>query len=56
MVQDGVLRVERFTDRQYARQVEAFGRHVRTGEAYPWSLEDARGTQRMIDQVLASQV
>ena len=56
VVQDGVLRVERFTDRQYARQVEAFGRHVRTGEAYPWSLEDARGTQRMIDQVLASQV
>jgi predicted dehydrogenase len=56
IVHDGVLRVERFTDRQYARQVEAFGRHVRSGEPYPWSLEDARGTQRMIDQVLASQV
>lgn len=56
VVADGVLRVERFTDRQYARQVEAFGRHVRTGEPYAWSLEDARGTQRMIDQVLASQV
>lgn len=56
ITQDGALRVERFIDRQYAQQVEAFGRHVRTGEPYPWSLEDARGTQRMIDQVLASQV
>jgi len=56
VVHDDVLRVERFTDRQYARQVEAFGRHLRTDEPYPWSLEDARGTQRMIDQVLESQV
>ena len=56
IVTGDVRRVERFTDRQYARQVEAFGRHVRSGEPYPWSLEDARGTQAMIDLVLASQV
>lgn len=44
--------VERFPGaRQYRNQVEAFGRRIRDGAAYPWSLEDARGTQAMIDQV-----
>lgn len=48
--------VERFPGaRQYRNQVEAFGRTLRTGAAYPWSLEDARGTQAMIDLVLAGE-
>jgi predicted dehydrogenase len=42
--------------RQYRNQVEAFGRSVREGAAYPWSLEDARGTQAMIDLVFASEL
>lgn len=46
--------VERFPGvNQYVLQVEAFGRHIRTGDAYPWTLEDARGTQAMIDAVFA---
>ncbi len=48
--------VERFPGvRQYRNQVEAFGRCLRTGAPYPWRLEDARGTQRMIDMVLAGE-
>jgi predicted dehydrogenase len=39
---------------QYVLQVEAFGRSLRDGARYPWSLEDARGTQAMIDQALAA--
>ncbi|MBV6657140.1 MAG: Gfo/Idh/MocA family oxidoreductase [Devosiaceae bacterium] len=35
----------------YVLQVEAFCRAVREGAAYPWSLEDAQGTQRVIDAV-----
>ena len=35
----------------YVLQVEAFGRAVRTGEAYACPLEFSRGTQRMIDRV-----
>ena len=47
--------VERFPGaRQYRNQVEAFGRTIREGAPYPWSLEDARGTQAMIDRVFAS--
>ncbi len=38
---------------QYVLQVEAFGRSLRDGAPYPWTLEDARGTQAMIDQALA---
>lgn len=46
--------VERFPGvNQYVLQVEAFVSHVRDGEPYPWSLEDARGTQAMIDKVFA---
>jgi predicted dehydrogenase len=37
----------------YVDQVEAFGRTVREGADYPWTLEDARGTQAMIDAVFA---
>ncbi|MEL6463442.1 MAG: Gfo/Idh/MocA family oxidoreductase [Pseudomonadota bacterium] len=37
----------------YVLQVEAFCAHVRDGEAYPWHLEDARGTQALIDAVFA---
>lgn len=37
----------------YVDQVEAFSRTVRLGDDYPWTLEDARGTQAMIDAVFA---
>lgn len=40
--------------RQYKLQVEAFCRSVRDGVAYPWRLEDARGTQAMIDRAFAA--
>ena len=39
---------------QYVIQVEAFVRHVTEGAPYMWTLEDARGTQAMIDKVFAS--
>ncbi|MDP3862730.1 MAG: Gfo/Idh/MocA family oxidoreductase [Phaeovulum sp.] len=42
--------------RQYVLQVEAFGRSLREGAPYPWRLEDARGTQAMIEMVFASEV
>lgn len=38
----------------YVLQVEAFGRSLRNGDPYPWTLEDARGTQAMIDRALAA--
>lgn len=48
--------VERFPGvRQYRNQVEAFCRTVRTGAPFPWTLEDARGTQAMIDLVFTSE-
>jgi predicted dehydrogenase len=37
----------------YVLQVEAFGAHLRDGADYPWTLEDARGTQAVIDAVFA---
>jgi predicted dehydrogenase len=44
--------VERFpTANHYKLQVEAFGRSVRTGVAYPCPLEFVRGTQAMMDRV-----
>jgi len=46
-------RIERFAEAQYPLQVEAFGDTIRTGAPYPWTLEDARGTQVMIDAVFA---
>lgn len=48
--------IERFPGaRQYRLQVEAFGRALREGADYAWSLEDARGTQVMIDKILAAE-
>jgi len=48
--------IERFPgERQYRNQVEAFVASVRDGAAYPWRLEDARGTQAMIDMVFAGE-
>lgn len=45
-------RTERFpADWHYKTQVENFGKTIREGDAYPWSLEDAKGTQAMIDAV-----
>ncbi|MCB2127563.1 MAG: Gfo/Idh/MocA family oxidoreductase [Rhodobacteraceae bacterium] len=47
--------VERFTAaRQYRNQVEAFCRSIREGAPFPWRLEDAKGTQAMIDGVFAA--
>lgn len=49
--------VERFPGvRQYRNQVEAFVRTIRTGAPYPWQLEDARGTQAMIERVFAGEI
>ena len=49
-----VRTLERFpAANHYVLQVEAFGDHVRDGTPYPWSLEDARGTQALIDAVFA---
>ena len=46
--------VERFpAANHYIAQVEAFGRAVRDGAALPWTLEDARGTQSVIDAIRA---
>ena len=48
--------IERFPGaRQYRNQVEAFGRTIRDGAPYPWHLEDAKGTQAMIDRVWAAE-
>ena len=48
--------VERFPGvRQYRNQVEAFGRSIRDGTDFAWRLEDARGTQAMIDMAFAGE-
>lgn len=48
--------VERFPGvRQYRNQVEAFGRTLREGAPYSWTLEDAQGTQAMIDRAFAAE-
>lgn len=45
---------ERFAaTNHYVDQVEAFCRTVRDGADYPWTLEDARGTQKVIDAIFA---
>ena len=45
-------RFERFpTVNHYVEQVQNFGKSVRDGAAYPWTLEDAKGTQALIDRV-----
>jgi hypothetical protein len=38
---------------QYAAQVDAFGAAMR-GTPLPWTLEDAAGTQRVIDMAYAA--
>ena len=46
---------ERFTSvNHYICQVENFAHSVRTGAAYPWPLEQAQGTQAMIDTIYAA--
>lgn len=40
---------------QYVLQVEAFGRSVRDGDAYPCPLEFSKGTQAMIDMAFAAE-
>lgn len=48
-------RIERFPGvRQYVLQVEAFGRAVRGEAGLGWTLEEARGTQAMLDAILAA--
>lgn len=57
LVRGDVTLVERFpTVRQYVLQAQNFVATVREGAAYPWSLEDAKGTQAMIDMVLANEM
>ncbi|KPP93712.1 MAG: putative dehydrogenase [Rhodobacteraceae bacterium HLUCCA08] len=52
--EDGAHRIERWpAANHYVLQVEAFGRTIRDGVPFAWSLEDARGTQAMIDAVFA---
>jgi predicted dehydrogenase len=51
----GALTVERWPEvNQYVLQLEAFAAAVRGEAAFPWTLEDARGTQAVIDAAYAS--
>ena len=48
-------RIERFPGvNHYVLQVENFCNTVRNGTDYPWSLEDAKGTQAVIDRAFAA--
>ena len=48
------LLVEKFPNaNHYVNQVEAFGHSIYKGVDYPWSLEQARGTQVAIDTILS---
>jgi predicted dehydrogenase len=50
-----VITTERFPGtNHYIEQVEAFGRSVTTGAAYPCPLEFSKGTQEMIDMAYAA--
>jgi predicted dehydrogenase len=52
---DMSVTIERFPRvNHYVQQVEAFGRAMQGGEPFAWTLEDARGTQSMMDQVFAA--
>lgn len=52
---DGAIRAERWPDfKQYVAQVEAFGNSVRDGTPFPWTLENAKATQAVIDAVYAA--
>lgn len=49
------ITVDRFPGvNHYVLQVEAFGRSVRDGTAYPCPLEFSKGTQQMIDMIYAA--
>lgn len=51
----GVETLERFHGaNHYKLQVEAFGEAVRGGAPFPWTLEDARATQAVIDAIYAA--
>ena len=51
---EGGEKVERWpAANHYQLQEETFCRCLHSGEPYPWTLEDARGTQAMIDAVFA---
>ncbi|MBI4900261.1 MAG: Gfo/Idh/MocA family oxidoreductase [Actinobacteria bacterium] len=57
VVQGETTRVERYPGvRQYVLEFENLVATLRTGVAFPWTLEDARGTQAMIDLVRANEV
>ena len=57
VVQGETTRVERFPDvRQYVLEFENLVATLRAGVDFPWTLEDARGTQAMIDLVRANEV
>lgn len=52
---DQSVTIERFPrPNHYVLQVEAFGQSLGEGTPYAWTLEDARGTQAMMDQVFAA--
>ena len=54
---DGEERLHRFpTARQYVNQVEAFGRTIREGGAYPVPLEFSRGTQAALEAAFAGEM
>lgn len=51
----GITRIETWPDvNQYVLQVEAFGAALRGEAPFPWTLEDARGTQTAIDMAYAA--
>ena len=55
--QGETTRVDRFPGvRQYVLEFENLVATLRTGVDFPWTLEDARGTQAMIDLVRANEV
>ena len=57
LVQGETTRFDRFPGvRQYVLQFENLVSTLRTGVEFPWTLEDARGTQAMIDLVRANEV
>lgn len=54
---DGEERLYRFpAARQYVNQVEAFGRTIRDGAAYPVPLEFSRGTQAALEAAFAGEM
>ena len=55
--QGETTRVDRFPGvRQYVLEFENLVATLRTGVEFPWTLEDARGTQAMMDLVRANEV